>query len=325
MTTIVGAYAASPAHRSWSPSIEEEFLTALSEVDDVDGLELPWIDGLHPHDDAWLLRTFPRSLTAVLTSIPGTASRARADPYYGLASADPAGRRRALDEAKRMRDGVHTFHDAIGRRTVIGVELHSAPAENRGSAAALARSLDEIGSWDWDGASLLVEHCDAPVTTHRPEKGFLTLADELDALTTTSAPVGLSINWARSAIELRNPDAVAAQIAHAAATGHLRALVFSGVSDTPTPLGGAWQDAHLPMAASAEFPLGEPASLLSWCRAADALQAAGPLDWIGVKYSIPRADASIADRVALLTSAVRSIKALRATTPVPVPVPVPTR
>ena len=97
-------------------------------------------------------------------------------------------------------------------------------------ASALARSLETITGWDWDGAQILLEHVDAKVPGHAPAKGFLSLEDELDVISENSLPMGILINWGRSAIELRDAAHVIDHVAMARQAGVLKGLIFSGAS-----------------------------------------------------------------------------------------------
>ena len=99
---------------------------------------------------------------------------------------------------------------------MIAVEIHSAPNRgaakdvgNSSSAASFAASLKELLSWDWQGAKLVVEHCDAYTQDHTPQKGFLGLDEEIEAVNIANSGgdrtrIGVCINWARSVIETRN-------------------------------------------------------------------------------------------------------------------------
>jgi hypothetical protein len=284
---VVDAYAASPALRQWDPAAEEAYYAALAADPRVAALELPWIGGLHPHDDEWLVAHLPDRLGAVFTDIPWTVQRGGADPAFGLASSDAAGRAAARETAGRMRDGIRRLHDRLGRRAVRAVELHSAPRATHGDAASLAASLAEVAAWDWDGAHLVIEHCDAWSPEHPVEKGYLPLDDEIAAIRDAGVDVGVAINWGRSAIETRDADAVAGQIARAAESGLLRGLMLSGASDADGEVGGAWVDAHHPFRRSPEHPHGDPVSLLTEERATAAAHAAGCLEWAGVKVAWP--------------------------------------
>lgn len=283
---VVGAYAASAAHQQWNPQWEEEFFGALVTDPRLGALELPWLGSLHPHDDAWLLRHFPRNLRAVITAIPSTMTRLSVDPLFGLASPDPEGRKAALGHAAEIRDGVRTLNDAQGRNVVGVVELHSGP-RGCASRAALSQSLAEIVVWDWDGASLVIEHCDAYVPGQQCQKGFLTLTDEIAALHDSGTNVGLSLNWGRSAIEVRNAERVVEHATIARESGLLHGVIFSGASDLDSPMGGSWVDAHHPFKKNERHPWGITESLLTEPRVKEFLVAAGTLLWSGVKVGWP--------------------------------------
>ncbi|GAB6856375.1 DUF4862 family protein [Microbacterium xylanilyticum] len=316
---IVGAYAASPGHARWDPAAEQEFFEGLEAIPEVRGLELPWTGSVHPHDDRWLHTHFPRRFDAVLTSIPGTMTRLRDQPAFGLASEDPIGRAAAVRDALAMRDAVRRLDDACGRRAVIAVELHSAPSLGRptgGTVDALRTSLEDlVESGGWDDAALVIEHCDAAVAGQTAEKGFLTIDEELAALEGLSSAVGMSMNWGRSAIELRNADRVATQIRQVSDSGRLRGLILSGASDLPSRYGAAWSDAHLPLAPvagttdSAGFPMGEPTSLLTLDLVRQAIDAAGDAVWRGFKFGWPDPAGPTAPRIAMISSAARLLAA----------------
>lgn len=307
---VVGAYAASPAHSQWHPELEQEFFSQLAAMHLVGALELPWLGRLHPHDDAWLLAHFPARLQAVVTDIGNVMATA---DTAGLAAPDDDGRKAALAAAARLRGDVHRFNDHAGRQVVSAVELHSAPRA-AGSADALAASLAEVAGWDWDGARLLIEHCDAHVEGQVPEKGFLSLADEASAIGDSGAPVRLSLNWGRSAIELRDGDRVAGQVAEAAATGLLDGIIFSGAADRDGEAGPAWIDAHHAFLRSDRHPLGDPTSLLTEPRVVDALVAArsagddGAPGWLGVKVGWAHPGGTVAERVQLVHDALAAVE-----------------
>lgn len=283
---VVGAYATSPAHQHWNESLERSFFDALESDPRIGALEIPWLGSLHPHDPAWLMRHFPSRFAAVITGIPSTMSRLAANPWFGLASPNTEGRNEAIAHAAQIRDGVKALNDACGRHTARVVELHSAPREYA-SAAALARSLEEVASWDWDGAELVIEHCDAYIPGQAPQKGFLTLTDEIAAIKESGTQFGVSLNWGRSAIELRNPSHVVNHVSEAAASGLLRGLIFSGASDKDCALGAAWVDAHHPFQRSEFHPWGITESLMTEHQVQKAFNAAHGLDWTGVKVGWP--------------------------------------
>jgi hypothetical protein len=309
---IVGAYAASPTTGGWDPDLEADYYAALAADPRVGALEVPWTGRLHPHDDEWLLAHLPASMRAVLTDIPRVALAVRDDPLYGLASDDADGRGRALRDAAALRDDVHRFHDGTGRRAVAAIELHSAPRASHGSAASLALSLADIARWDWEGAELVVEHCDALVPEHEPGKGFLALPDEVAAIRASATGAGIGLNWGRSAIELRDPDRVVEHVALARESGLLRACIVSGASDREGHY-PAWADVHTVFRRSAEHPHGDADSLLTDDRVRAMVEAAGPDVALGVKLTWPAAvPGTVADRVGMIRDALDALDRGRA-------------
>ncbi|GAB3797036.1 DUF4862 family protein [Humibacter antri] len=305
---VVGAYAASPAHQRWDPQREDAYLTLLEQEPRVGALELPWSGRLHPHDSEWLLAHWPERFRAVMTDVPWAARQVTDDPAYGLASTDEEGRRRAISSALALRDDVERLADAVGRPVVQVVELHSSPRASSGCAERLALSLDELSATDWHGAQLVIEHCDALVADHEPEKGFLSLDDEIRAIRLSETDVGLSLNWGRSAIELRDAHAVADQVERAASTGLLQGLMISGASDRDGVMGSAWVDAHHPFLRSPQHPDGDPASLLTEELVAASFAAAGRLRWRGVKVGWPpNATGTVERRVAMIARALDAL------------------
>ena len=308
---VVGAYAASPAHQHWDADAETEFYEALTTDPRIAALELPWLGRLHPHDDQWLIDHLPAHFGAVITGIPSTMSLLGSDPWFGLASPDHAGRFRALEHAARLRDDVHRLNDATAKKTVGVVELHCAPREHA-SAEHFSESLRELASWDWDGADLVVEHCDAWVPGQEPQKGFLSIDDEIAALNTADVNVGLSLNWGRSAIELRDGDRVVEHVTQAKESGRLRGIIFSGASARDGLLGPAWIDAHHPFELRTEHPHGIAGSLLTESRVREALQAAGHVSWLGVKVGWPRkGEGTTKERVQMISAALDALDRAR--------------
>ncbi|MFF2051158.1 DUF4862 family protein [Leifsonia sp. NPDC058194] len=287
MKTVVSAYAASPAHTTWDPVFEERFLAGLVDMDGVDALEIPWLGRLHPHDEDWFVTRLPPA-ELIVTALPWTVTRSTASAAYGLASSDENGRAAAVSDLARLHHDIRRLPTAP---TVI--MLHTAPRGGHGSVDSLRRSLATLASWDWCGAGLAIEHCDTAVPGHSYEKGFLGLDDEL-ATAGVFEKVGIWMNWGRSAIELRDPGAVTAQIAAAASTGLLMGLTYSGASAAAGPYGPAWADTHLPFmetdAASG--------SLLNRSRAEEAAAAAPGVPWHGLKVSRNPRDESVADVLA---------------------------
>jgi hypothetical protein len=329
---LVGAYATAPRVDSAGRPEETSFYAALHAIPNFGGFEVPLLTGgvMHATDERWLLGAlFPRVAeggkrppSVILTCVPATMTALGSDPNFGLASDDARGRTAALALAKQARDAVARLNLAAGRRAVVAVEVQSAPCALRSartSVASFIASLSEIAAWDWEGAVLVVEHCDAAppsevaASKHAPIKGFLSLTEEIEAVRAVNAaapagqlPVGVSINWARSVLETR--DAATAD-AHISLAGDLlRGIIFSGCSGAPEDTGyGSWQDSHMPHADAARGSLLTAACVRSALAAAKAASAA-PLLFTGAKITLQPDAAPAAARAAANADLLRIIK-----------------
>lgn len=293
MLWIAGGYPAAPTD---DPAAAHRFTDLL--LAGADGLELNHgPDGLDPD----VARAAAATGTHVVTTVPLAAVRAGADPAWGLASPDENGRRAALTAADEVRRSVAALVDAAGRPAVAAVEFHSAPGMTdralTGDPEALTSSLAELGGWDWSGARVLIEHCDRRGGV-APQKGFLSLDEELSAL---GEDGGLVVNWARSAIEDRDPDAVPGQVARAG--DRLAGLIFSGVAEQVVDAMPPWADAHLSTHEQ------DQVSLLTHQRI-DATVAAvtGEPDFVGVKVRRRPTDESADDLAAGVLAALDQVR-----------------
>jgi hypothetical protein len=185
---------------------------------------------------------------------------------------------------------------------MLAVEVHSGPNQTtagaESSVEAFTESLVELMGWDWEGAKLVVEHCDAPAA-HPASKGFLTLDDEIKAIVAANnsgdkknGAVGVAINWARSVLETRDPATALVHIEQAGAAGLLSGLVFSGCtadSKEANPYGG-WADCHMPHAPTDGAAYGAKGSLMTVDRieaavATAAASSSTPLLYRGCKIT----------------------------------------
>lgn len=299
---IVGAYAASPCKDGWDPDLEARYFDALDEAGIASGLELPFVGALHAHDPDWLIRNIRPHWSLVLTQIPGTMGRLGKDAEFGLASSSEEGRVRALAFSAAARDAVDRLHQGLGRRAVVAVEIHSAPrpaANAEPMADAFRRSLDTLRGWDWQGAVLAIEHCDRFVPGQRPEKGFLGIDSEIAAIHGSHGrtPVGISVNWARSAIEARDTGVPLLHLKQACDERVLNGLIFSGVA-TKDPAYGDWTDTHAPLAVSE----GEGGLLLTPARVRECLAAVqgATLAFLGFKIQPMPKDLTVPQRIEVL-------------------------
>lgn len=319
---FVGAYAAAPSLTGWNPSAEGRFLKSVVELEGVAGLEVPFTGALHKDDEAWFLQHLPEQADFVVTTIPGTMARLGSDPWFGLASTSTAGRRAAIDFIRDALKAVGRLNERVGRSAVVALEIHSAPWADgqRASTAALSDSLNEISQWEWNGARLALEHCDAFVPGQAPAKGFLSLEEEAVAvrrvIESTGRPMGIAINWGRSVLEQRRPEAAVEHINFLREGDLLGGFVLSGCAGVDTRYGAAWADVHVPPAPAAasdanptepalatDLDVLEIASLLTVERMEECLRSAGPgtgSDFRGIKVAAPP-NATVEQRVAVIS------------------------
>ncbi|RFA16339.1 hypothetical protein B7R21_02905 [Subtercola boreus] len=307
---IVGAYAAAPPDLASRPDLEQEWYRRLRQTPGTTGLELPFASTLHAGGMARLAHLLDPAWRNVVTCIPGTGRILPTDPLYGLASNDPAGRRRALTDMRTVHTEVTALTDLLGEGSVQAIQLQSAPNRTvaASSVGAFTASLAELQALDWRGAALMVEHCDAflPEAAWAAQKGFLTLKEEIAAVQDAEASgtrLGHTLNWARSVIETHDPLEASRHAVLLREAGARTALMFSGVSPEATGYGVAWLDAHLPCAPELSCPGipentgAEPTSLLTTEAMGALLATAGPLMYAGVKVGAAPEMTSIGQRV----------------------------
>lgn len=293
--TMLGAYALAgvPDPGGWWAVLDE---------DGVDGLEHP----VDP-DDAGALATtaagLPEHWSLLPTLVAATAGRAARDRSYGLASDDEEGRRAAVDGVVRVLDAVARLAESEGRRRVVAVELQSAPGPGTGSGGSLLRSLVELAEVAPAGLPLVLEHCDAPRAWGVAEKGFLSLDDEIAAVTeaarATGRPLRVGLNWGRSAIEGRDAATPVEHARSAAAAGLLATAMLSGASGHEGRWGAPWSDTHLPPHGPDPALPGVDESLLGPDEVRAFLAACGPVPIVGAKVTARPLTASPAERLAV--------------------------
>lgn len=310
MKYTLGAYAASPNHSGWDPALETAFYHELKALPNLKGLEHPFVGHLHQHDDDWFLANIDPGWDYVFTCIPGIMNALGQNPLFGLASDDAAGRAAALSFMQQACAAIGKLNAHLGRQAVTAIQIQTAPARNKSvsSKAALKASLQTMLEWDWHGARIVIEHCDAYVTDHNPSKGFLTLHDELDVITQLNSQLneqqqlGMVINWGRSVFETRRIDGALGHIVAAQAAGVLSGLIFSGVSDKDSEY-GAWRDSHQPPQQSAQVKNGQAGSWMTEQAMHDCLAAcnnAADLLVLGAKVGVRPYSADIASRVGVV-------------------------
>jgi len=305
---IVGAYATAPSLASESRELEQEFYNDLiSEIPSMRGLEIPfWGECIHQFGDDFLLNIIRPKWENVLSCIPGTMNMLAKNAKFGLASDDERSRTDAVLMHKRVNHVLHRMKDMFGERSVIAVQIATAPStpvsDIYSSKLSLSESLEEIISWDWGVAKIVIEHCDTASNSKGFEKGFLSLEDEIDVLQKISKShnVGITINWARSAIEGRSVNLPVDHIKLASQNKLLAGVMFSGVSKNDEQY-GVWKDTHMPFAkSSGDNDYFEKNSLLTEENIISSLNALeiNKVDYLGVKIlAMPIEKVSIKRRV----------------------------
>lgn len=301
MKYYLGAYASSPNVVSWDAKLETQYYDHLKTLSNIEGLEHPFVGQLHAHDESWFLNNIDPQWSFIFTCIPGIMAAKSNNPSFGIASDDESGRAEAIDFLSKARQAIETLNTHSKRQAVRAIQIQTSPSKNAASSSAtsLKKSLEEISLWDWQGAKIVIEHCDAYVDGQKPAKGFLSLEEEIEAIQAcTNKNMGIVINWGRSAIETRSASGVLDHIKIAKEKGVLSGLMFSGASDKESDF-GMWSDSHMPPATSEQVTLGEKTSLMSEEQIHHCLQAADAkaLDIVGVKIGIRPRDTSAQQRV----------------------------
>ena len=285
---IIGAYASHPALE-----LQEDYYKLLAQQPWISGLEMPY-PGQIATDNELLAGLLAANWDFnTVTAIPGTMQNVGKDANFGLASPDRDGREAALAFTRQLREDLGKLCEHADRNVVTRIEVHSAPTRTA-DGDAFRRSLEVLREWDWYGARLVIEHCDRFIPEQKPEKGFLSIEEEIQIA--AEFEVGVLINWGRSVLEERSADAAYDHIVAAGKRGVLDGVVFSGAGPEETQYGYSWVDGHLPGQSD------EPASLMSDAEIKRCAQAAieGGCNYLGAKMCVPK-DASLEERLAMLT------------------------
>ena len=326
---MVSVYPALTAAGPADPATVREVYSRLHETAGIGAVELPLdAEGRIP-DEALVLSLVPAHWDVVLTTVPGTLARVGRNPNFGLASPDSHGGGEAVDHLRRCWSTAARIDSALGRRAVRGIQVVSAPriaeaipagippgihGEPSGTAAArLLERLTDILEAAAEDVPVLVEHCDAEVPGRLPAKGFLDISDEIEVVAALRAAgrtsTGLVVNWGRSALETRSAGGPVDHVDRARRAGVLTGVILSGCTDRDGAFGPAWADAHPPLR-DLPAPAGEPTSLLTDEAVRSTLDAAGPLDLVGVKVAVRPHDLTPAERAAAIERNVERIAEL---------------
>lgn len=310
MEYMIGAYATAPSTQLWDKELETIYYQELKSQYKIIGLEHPFVGRLHPFDDEWFLKNIDCNWQFIFTSIPGVMGQLARDPHFGIASTNEAGRQSALAFYQKAQQAIVKLNSYLKKEAVSHVKIHTAPkitTHTQSSIQALITSLETMQSWNWYGAKLVIEHCDAYIPGQEAEKGFMRLEDEIKAVkqvnSKLNSDIGISINWGRSAIEARNTNGPLQHIKQAYLNGVLKGIIFSGTSDVDGPY-GQWKDTHMPPAQALFLPCYAENSLLTMEQMKKSIQQCDyqQLDYIGAKISLSPNEASVAQRIAYIKS-----------------------
>jgi hypothetical protein len=292
MKYIIGAYASAPSLKSNDKLLEIEFYNKLiNAIPQIKGLEIPFFGKeIHKFGSDFLLNYINPEWNNILTSIPGVMENLSKNPHFGLASDNYTGRLNALDMYKRANELCHKICDLNGDNSIIAVQIVTAPSVPvegvSSSRESLLKSMEEILFLDWRDSKIVIEHVDSCGPDLNFEKGFLTLEDEIEVLLKLSNihNVGITINWARSAIEGKNSDKPLEHIKLALKYNLLSGLIFSGTSKDDENY-GSWSDSHMPFAESYDVDNFERNSLLTYENIFNTLKLIDlkHLDYLGIK------------------------------------------
>ena len=307
---IVGAYVTSPTLLNWDKQKEIEYINYLKdELNPIRGLELPFYgEGVHPHDPELFLGLLDKDWEYVLTCLPGTMKSLESNIHFGLASDNENGRQEAVAFYKEASKAVKEINNYFSDKKVVSVVIATAPSLNvagvSSSVKSLEKSLSELLKNDWDGAKLVIEHCDSG-RNENSVKGFLSIDEEIDAIKSINnkygADIGVTINWARSAIEYRSEHGAVRHINKLNECDLLRGLMFSGTGNRES-IYGIWSDLHMPIAKEDGISYFEEASLMTKKNVAECLTISNysNLDYLGIKVlAMPINESSLNQRIGI--------------------------
>jgi len=314
---IVGAYATAPSLGTENKSLEQRFYDNLIDsIPEMRGLEIPfWGEDIHQFGSEFLLDIIKPDWDNVLSCIPGTMSSLANMPAFGLASDDEYGRAAAIAMHKRANGMLHKMNDYFGKQSIIAVQIATAPSMPvdgvNSSMDSFLTSMNELLSWDWAEAKIVIEHCDSSFPGQPIAKGFFKLENEIKALESLNSEVelGVMINWARSAIEGRSTNTPVEHLTLASKNNVLSGLIFSGVSGNDARYGD-WNDTHMPFARSFDVEYYEENSLLTLDSIKQSLNCVdiNTLDYLGIKLlSMPIDSSTIERRVGLNRDAISTL------------------
>lgn len=311
-TFYISAYATSPAANQWNADVEREYFKALAEQPAVIGIEHPFLMDSEKYSPQWLKANVPSHWTLTITLLPMLMQMAQKNAYFGLASVHEVDRKAAISHMKTLSHYVESLNQLFGRQVVNAIHLQSSPTSTdghiRGCRSSLAQSLTDLQAMYWSDAALNIEHCDAYTPQQTPEKGYLSLDDEIAAASEVGG-FGILLNWARSAIEGRSITTPLTHIQKAKEAHLLKGFFFSGCTATSSNPYGCWKDSHMPpQQYTTEKPLDND-SLLGSTEISSTLRLLDQQTYLGIKVANAAQKKSLRESIALNQQTIMAITA----------------
>jgi len=306
MSFIIGAYASAPSLFSPDKRSETNFYELLKDkVSSIKGLEIPFNgENVHVFGNDFIIDILEDDWINVVTAVPASFSQLKHNIHFGLASKNDQGRESALKVHRELNNIVKEINDKKGKLAVSHIQLCSSPSfpnkDVHSSENSLKSSIEELLSWDWDGANLVLEHCDTHNIEGSYQKGFMPITKELNIIEYfKESNMGMVLNWGRSVLEGKNTNSILDHIDLCQEKQCLNGFIFSGTSKKDLNY-GTWEDQHMPFFREASSVKGLESSLLNEESAAKTMKRLklDDLSYIGFKLQLlPQEISTIEQRI----------------------------
>lgn len=309
----ISAYASSPQADLWDGELESLYFKALAAYPEVIGIEHPFRIKSEKYSLQWLKNNVPNHWSIILTTIPTFLELAAQNRFVGLAATNEADRKEAVEIMRALSAYIVNVNSEFGRKVIKAVHFHAAPPSTeialRANKAALVKSLHEVKQMNWGDVELNLEHCDALIPGQKPDKGFMSLQDEIEALTIVGG-FGVVLNWARSVIEGRSVDHALKHVDLAQTADLLKGYFFSGCTDNSNSVYSAWKDSHMPTKKVIASEFLDDDSMLGEAEIAAVCKRLNKAVYLGVKVQNMQKPKTVERGVGLSIDTMRAIKKL---------------
>jgi hypothetical protein len=255
MDYILGAYASAPSVWKKDKKDKKEestFYDSLKEnLENIKGLEIPFYGkNIHQFGDEYLIEKLDDSWMNTITLIPASFNALKKNIHFGLSSDHEESRLLAIESHKKLNSIVKKINDSKGKKVISSIQICSSPSFPKknvsSSKDSFKKSIETLLSWDWEGANLLIEHCDSQRDFLTYQKGFLSIEKEIEILDELkNKSLGICLNWGRSVLEGQNTNEIIKHIKLAQKNKYLKGFIFSGTSPLDKNF-GSWTDFHMP-------------------------------------------------------------------------------